>query len=69
MGRRHRSGTGTATGTGAEAGPGAGPAQVHALYPEPIPDSPESVARVLMSSGPPKKDWRYLKDKDQKGET
>jgi len=28
--------------------------------PEPIPATPEEVARVLMQ-GPPKKEWRYLK--------
>ena len=28
--------------------------------PEPIPDTPENVARAAMQ-GPPKKDWRYLK--------
>jgi hypothetical protein len=34
-------------------------------YPEPIPDSPENIARALMS-GPPKKDWRYLEDQEKK---
>ena len=34
--------------------------------PEPIPDTPESVARACMQ-GPPKKDWDYLK-KPVKGE-
>jgi len=29
-------------------------------WPDPIPDSPENIARALMS-GPPKKQWRYLK--------
>ena len=29
-------------------------------WPEPIPDSPENIVRALMS-GPPKKQWRYLK--------
>ena len=28
--------------------------------PEPIPDTPENVARAIMKD-PPKKDWRYLK--------
>ena len=28
--------------------------------PEPIPDTPENVARAIMK-GPPKKDWRYIK--------
>ena len=28
--------------------------------PEPIPDTPENVARAAMQ-GPPKKEWRYLK--------
>ena len=28
-------------------------------YPAPIPDSPEAIARAIMS-GPPKKNWRYL---------
>lgn len=28
--------------------------------PEPIPDTPENVARAGMQ-GPPKKEWRYLK--------
>ena len=28
--------------------------------PEPIPDTPENVARAIMK-GPPKKVWRYLK--------
>ncbi len=26
--------------------------------PEPIPDTPENVARLIMK-GPPKKDWRF----------
>ena len=29
--------------------------------PEPIPDTPENIARACMQ-GPPKKEWRYLKD-------
>ena len=29
------------------------------LMPEPIPDSPENIARACME-GPPKRDWRYL---------
>ena len=28
--------------------------------PEPIPDTPENIARAIMR-GPPKKVWRYLK--------
>ena len=28
--------------------------------PEPIPDTPENVARAIMR-GPPKKGWRYLR--------
>ena len=27
---------------------------------EPIPDTPENIARAIMR-GPPKKEWRYLK--------
>ena len=27
--------------------------------PDPIPDTPENVARAIMQ-GPPKQDWRYL---------
>lgn len=27
--------------------------------PEPIPDTPENVARAIMQ-GPPKRDWRFL---------
>ena len=35
--------------------------------PEPIPDTPENVARAIMQR-PPKKNWRYLKKKTaQKG--
>ena len=30
-------------------------------FPDPIPDSPENIARAIMQ-GPPKKDWDYLKD-------
>ena len=30
--------------------------------PPPIPDTPENVARIAMQ-GPPKKEWRYLKNK------
>ena len=33
--------------------------------PEPIPDTPENVARAIMQR-PPKKDWDYLK-KDKAG--
>lgn len=28
--------------------------------PEPIPDTPENIARAIMQ-GPPKEDWDYLK--------
>ena len=28
--------------------------------PEPIPDTPENIARTIMR-GPPKKEWNYLK--------
>lgn len=28
--------------------------------PDPIPDTPENIARAIMA-GPPKKDWDYLK--------
>ncbi len=38
-------------------GPGRPPSMEH---PAPIPDSPESIARAPMS-GPPTKNWRYLK--------
>ena len=31
------------------------------VWPEPIDASPEEVARALMQ-GPPKKDWRYLRE-------
>jgi hypothetical protein len=34
--------------------------------PEPIPDTPENVARACMQ-GPPKKEWEYLK-KNGKGQ-
>lgn len=40
-------------------GPGRPPSLEH---PAPIPDSPEDIARVLMSS-PPKKNWRHLEGK------
>lgn len=33
-------------------------------YPAPIPDSPENIAKALMS-GPPKNKWRYLEDQDE----
>ena len=33
--------------------------------PDPIPDTPENVARAAMQ-GPPKRDWRYLKGKSGK---
>ena len=29
--------------------------------PPPISDTPENLARLIMQSGPPKKDWRYMK--------
>lgn len=36
--------------------------------PEPIPDTPENIARVLLATPPKKrKDWRYLKKRDAKG--
>ena len=35
-------------------------------YPERIPDSPENIARALMSV-PPKKRWRYLDDQEDQG--
>ena len=38
---------------------------VEKSMPEPIPDTPENVARAIMR-GPPKKVWRYLK-KNRKG--
>ena len=33
---------------------------VKLVMPEPIPDTPENIARACMT-GPPKKDWDYLK--------
>ena len=33
--------------------------------PEPIPDTPENVARAAMQ-GPPKREWRYLNEKGDK---
>lgn len=31
--------------------------------PDPIPDSPQNVARILMATPPPKEsEWQYLKD-------
>ena len=33
---------------------------VQNTMPEPIPDTPENVARAIMR-GPPKKEWDYLK--------
>ena len=33
--------------------------------PAPIPDSPEAIARAIMS-GPPKKNWRYLKNQENR---
>ncbi len=33
---------------------------VENVMPEPIPDTPENIARAIMA-GPPKKDWDYLK--------
>ena len=35
-------------------------------WPEPIPDTPENIARALMA-GPPKKQWRYLKRHRNRG--
>lgn len=36
--------------------------RTHAL-PDPIPDSPQNVARILMTTPPPKEsEWQYLKD-------
>ena len=32
--------------------------------PEPIPDTPENIAKACMQ-GPPKKDWDYLKKKKE----
>ena len=32
--------------------------------PEPIPDSPENVARAIMA-GPPKAEWDYLRREDE----
>ena len=32
--------------------------------PEPIPDTPENIARACMKS-PPKKKWRYLESKGE----
>ena len=45
-----------------EPGPGRPPSME---YPAPIPDSPENIARALMS-GPPKKRWRHLEGDDDK---
>ena len=37
--------------------------------PEPIPDTPENVARAILGSPPKgKQDWRYLKDAPPKGD-
>lgn len=34
-------------------------------YPDPIPDTPENIARALVTSPPKQKDqWRYLQDDD-----
>ena len=33
--------------------------------PEPIPDTPENVARALMTA-PPREDWDYLKSEDDR---
>ena len=33
--------------------------------PEPIPDAVENVLKTVFA-GPPKKDWRYLKDRESK---
>ena len=33
------------------------------LLPEPIPDTPQNVARILMTTQPPKEtEWQYLRD-------
>ena len=43
-----------------------GPARPRSMrYPAPIPDSPENIAKALMS-GPPKKEWRYLEGDENK---
>ena len=34
---------------------------VENVLPEPIPDTPENIAKAIMQ-GPPKKKWRYLED-------
>ena len=52
---RHELATRTATG-------GAGPAR-SMRYPELIPDSPENIARALMSAAT---DWRYLEGDDDR---
>ncbi len=36
---------------------------VEKTMPEPIPDTPENIARAIMQ-GPPKKVWKYLKKQD-----
>ena len=33
--------------------------------PEPIPDTPENIARAIMRN-PPKKEWQYLKESGRK---
>lgn len=46
--------------------PEQGPGRPRSMrYPEPIDDTPENIARALMSV-PPKKDWRYLEGDDKK---
>ena len=37
---------------------------IEKAMPDAIPDTPENIARAIMS-GPPKKDWDYLKNKDR----
>ena len=34
-------------------------------FPNPIPDTPENLVRIIMKR-PPKKDWRYLEGKKKK---
>ena len=33
--------------------------------PSPIPDTPENILKTVLA-GPPKKNWRYLEDHEQK---
>ena len=55
---RYRTGTVTETGTGTRSGPAPPPWSI----PHRSRDTPEDIARALMSS-PPKKRWRYLEGK------